>query len=105
MADKGIGILKEELNLIWKPFFKSNHKFSQQLNPNGKGLSLSICRKIALELKGSLSVESVSGNGSTFTLSLPYVRVMSASLPDPISTQQVSNENVLPNQLIVDNDG
>ena len=40
-------------------------------NPNGIGLGLSICKKIAEKLNGKVWVRSALGQGSKFYLSLP----------------------------------
>jgi len=65
-ADTGSGISKENLDKIFDPFFTTK--------PVGKGtgLGLSICYSIIQRLGGSISVKSVVGEGTEFTLILPY---------------------------------
>jgi signal transduction histidine kinase len=41
-----------------------------EINPNGHGLGLSICNKIAKVMGGALNVKSKLGVGSTFTFRL-----------------------------------
>lgn len=59
VADQGIGMTEEHLEGIFKPFHKVNTAESKALNPNGNGLGLSICKKIAECLNGDLIVSSV----------------------------------------------
>lgn len=55
---------------MFTAFFRSKNKITQDLNSNGHGLGLNICKKIAKLLGGGLDVQSVLGEGSTFILSL-----------------------------------
>jgi signal transduction histidine kinase len=41
------------------------------MNPNGNGLGLSICKKIAICFKGDLTCVSTIGHGTTFELTIP----------------------------------
>ncbi len=63
--DTGSGIPKEHLAQIFDPFFTTK--------PQGKGtgLGLSICHSIIERLGGKISVTSVPGQGSSFTIKLP----------------------------------
>jgi signal transduction histidine kinase len=67
VEDNGIGIEKEYLELIFKPF-KRLHNNSQY---QGNGLGLAACVKIIDNLKGSITLDSTPGKGSTFTISIP----------------------------------
>jgi signal transduction histidine kinase len=63
VTDSGSGIRPEDLKHIFNPFFTTKTR--------GTGLGLAISKKIACEHGGDLTVASVYGKGSEFTLSLP----------------------------------
>lgn len=67
VADTGYGIPAEQLHVIFERFAKLND-FVQ-----GTGLGLNICQAIADKLGGSIEVESTYGEGSAFSLLLPYL--------------------------------
>jgi signal transduction histidine kinase len=69
VADTGIGISAENLQLIFEEFSQIEHPL--QRRSKGTGLGLPLCRKLADLLGGSVTVESTPGVGSTFTLTLP----------------------------------
>jgi signal transduction histidine kinase len=71
IADTGVGIPDTDLPYIFERFFRS--KASKQVNPGGSGLGLSIVRWIVEAHKGSVTVESAPGKGSTFTVRLPMI--------------------------------
>jgi len=52
---------------LFTPFFRSKDEQSQEKNPNGNGLGLSICYKIAKSLNGDLTCNSTVGVGTIFT--------------------------------------
>jgi signal transduction histidine kinase len=54
---------KEVKNKIWSPLFTTKAK--------GMGFGLPICKRIVEAHGGKISVESVAGKGSTFTVTLP----------------------------------
>jgi signal transduction histidine kinase len=69
VTDTGIGIDAAKLETIFQPFVQlAAHPVNR---PDGVGLGLSISRDLARGMEGDLSVQSVVGAGSTFTLTLP----------------------------------
>jgi len=67
--DTGIGIPKEDLPKIFDRFYHRDR--TQWANDAASGLGLSIVYSIALFHKGTVTVDSVVGKGSTFTVVLP----------------------------------
>jgi signal transduction histidine kinase len=80
VEDKGLGIEPAELNDIFKPFYRSKSATAAQIH--GTGLGLSLARSIAEAMGGSLSAESVPGQGSAFTLRLPALKQVEQSHKD-----------------------
>ena len=69
VADTGIGISHDNLQLIFEEFSQIEHPL--QRRSKGTGLGLPLCRKLAELLGGRVDVASTVGVGSTFTLTLP----------------------------------
>jgi signal transduction histidine kinase len=67
VRDHGIGISEKEQQLIFEKFERGENKKVC----SGLGMGLYIARQLAEAHQGSLSVESVLGEGSTFILKLP----------------------------------
>jgi PAS domain S-box-containing protein len=70
VADTGCGISQKMLSRVFDPFFSTKGVWGKDAGL-GTGMGLAICRNIALEHKGNLSVESIVGAGAIFTLALP----------------------------------
>ncbi|MGD7733042.1 sensor histidine kinase [Propionibacteriaceae bacterium G57] len=71
VADNGIGIKPEEQQRIFERFYRVDYARSRR--SGGTGLGLSIVKHIAAIHGGTVNVWSLPGQGSTFTLRLPYV--------------------------------
>ncbi len=69
IRDTGIGIRKEDLDLIFDKFRQVDMRLNR--NVEGSGLGLSICRQLTALMDGTLSVDSVYGEGTHFRVSLP----------------------------------
>jgi signal transduction histidine kinase len=68
-SDNGIGILSEDLEHIFTPFYRGTNK----VYADGNGIGLSLTKKIILLHKGTISVSSKKDLGSTFSVTIPHV--------------------------------
>jgi PAS domain S-box-containing protein len=68
VRDTGSGIAPDELSQLFRPFVQSH---AVRRSGEGTGLGLAISLGFARLMAGTLTAESVSGRGSTFTLVLP----------------------------------
>ncbi|MCC7449651.1 MAG: PAS domain S-box protein [Anaerolineae bacterium] len=66
VQDTGVGIAPEHLSRVFEPFFRASEG-----TVRGTGLGLSIARELVELHGGTLAVDSVLGQGSTFTIRLP----------------------------------
>ena len=80
VTDNGIGMGPELLAKLFTPFTQGESTTTRRYG--GSGLGLSICRRLAELLGGRIEVESVVGEGSAFTVTLPMV-VTAAPAPVP----------------------
>lgn len=72
VADTGIGIPEKDLPFVFERFFRSDR--ARRAYSGGSGLGLSIARWIVDAHKGKIAVESTTGKGTAFTVSLPLLR-------------------------------
>lgn len=70
VRDTGRGISPGQLATIFDPFVQVDRHLTPS-SQQGVGLGLAISRDLARRMNGDLTVESTSGTGSTFTLTLP----------------------------------
>lgn len=69
VQDTGIGIAQEKQTHIFDSFVQSDGGFQRRYG--GLGIGLSICKKLTEAMGGELSLESIEGQGSSFTVILP----------------------------------
>jgi two-component system NtrC family sensor kinase len=69
VSDTGLGIPPENLAKIFEPFFTTKEI------GRGTGLGLAVCYGILTEHGGSLDVQSTVGTGTTFTITLPAIKL------------------------------
>ena len=72
VTDTGIGIAEDQLTRIFEPFVQATR--APHAPERGVGLGLAISRRLAMAMGGALTVTSVVGQGSTFTLTLPRAK-------------------------------
>ncbi len=78
IEDDGAGIPVHVLGRIFEPFFTTRQ-------PGGKGLGLTLCRRIVTDLGGDIGVESAEGKGTVARVVLPPAR---RPQPAPIATRR-----------------
>ena len=69
VRDTGRGIESDHLERIFEPFVQVDARLTR--TQEGVGLGLAISKDLARGMGGDLVVESVAGEGSTFTLTMP----------------------------------
>jgi two-component system phosphate regulon sensor histidine kinase PhoR len=72
VSDTGVGIAPEEVPKIFDKFYRVKHPKTRHIT--GTGLGLSIVKGIVEAYQGTIRVESVPEQGTTFTVLLPAVR-------------------------------
>ena len=70
VLDSGIGISPDEIANIFNLFWCSSTPGSKNLNQNGNGIGLYLCKQICQGLGGDISVTSEQGRGSQFKFSM-----------------------------------
>ena len=89
VKDTGIGIHKENHDLIFEKFSQAEKGLTNKVG--GLGLGLSIANENTTLMDGKLSLESELGKGSVFYVSLPYTPVHQESLKPTLSQTTKSN--------------
>ena len=73
VKDTGIGIREDDKDKLFKPFEQLDTKKNR--NVVGTGLGLAITYNLCKLMGGDLQLESVYGEGSIFSVSMPYIKV------------------------------
>jgi signal transduction histidine kinase/CheY-like chemotaxis protein len=72
IIDTGIGISKDAINKVFKPFTQANNQIETLYG--GTGLGLSICNRLIQLLNGKIVLESEQNVGSSFKIVLPITQ-------------------------------
>lgn len=80
ITDTGIGIDAQNQQKLFDAFSQADSSYTRK--HEGLGLGLAICKELLTILDGTITVESVMGVGSTFTIQLP-VKELESSIVKP----------------------
>lgn len=105
--DNGTGIAPEDLGRLFKPFSQLDGSLTR--SHEGTGLGLALVQRLAEMHNGVVSVESVVGKGSRFTITLPYhdpaahdiARRTPAKPEEPLADRPIDSPRIL---LVDDNE-
>jgi|GEM_PF-549983 PAS domain S-box-containing protein len=92
VSDTGIGIPAEKLSTIFESFTQADGSVTRKYG--GTGLGLTISKKLAEMMKGSITVESTPGKGTCFYVNLPLPIADKQSLPE--QSRKSSDEKKTP---------
>ena len=104
VCDTGIGIPEDKLVEIFQEFNRIHAK--KRGHDQGLGLGLAIVEKLAGVMSHPISVKSVEGKGSIFSVLIPYGSLTSANNPlsQPVTQDRFNSHLAGANILIIDND-
>ena len=75
VRDTGIGIPKEDQERIFERFYRVDKSHSREIG--GTGLGLAITKNAVLMHRGSITVSSLEGEGTTFLVKIPLTHILS----------------------------
>jgi PAS domain S-box-containing protein len=102
VSDTGLGIPQDALETIFEEYFQLDNPVRDR--SKGLGLGLAIVKHIARLLDHSLDVQSVPGQGSTFSVSLPKVGVGIEAETLPLRPAAITRTDHAVTVLIIDDD-
>ena len=85
VTDSGVGISDEEAKTLFQDFVQVRKHANRQVE--GTGLGLAITQRIVDRMAGSISLDSIEGKGSTFTVKLP-IEVITSNQTDQADISQ-----------------
>jgi two-component system, sensor histidine kinase len=96
VIDSGIGIPEDKIKNLFTPFEQVDKTTTRKFG--GTGLGLSICKKLTELMKGQISVESMTNQGTTFHLELTFDKT---EIIKPKEEREIELDNNKLNQLKV----
>ena len=105
VTDTGIGITENDQKVIFDEFRQVDGTITKKYG--GTGLGLTICKKIADLLQGSISVSSKSGIGSSFTFVIPlnFIEKIEQESKPELNVDKLFDNRKNPILIIDDNPG
>ena len=110
VADTGIGISKEYMEDIFKPYTQERIGYNRSYE--GVGLGLSLVKSLVDKINSQISVKSIKGNGSTFTVVLSDMQLANDeskvnnenNLKEKSDTQAAPTKSSVPKVLVVEDE-
>ena len=92
VTDQGIGMDPEDMERVFEPFYTK-----KRMGRSGTGLGMAVVWGTVTDHDGTIDVQSVVGQGTTFTITLPAITKLMADVSEVISFDEIkgSGERVL----------
>jgi len=97
VTDNGIGIKPEHAAKLFQPFTQADDRTARRFG--GTGLGLSISQRLVELLGGRITLQSISGQGSTFTVELPLQAATAPRLADTGRDPVLHHAPTVPNTV------
>ena len=97
VEDTGVGIKQEALSSIFESFERVDEERNRKIQ--GTGLGMNITEKLVNLMDGYIDVESIYGEGSTFTVEIPQGIVDKTPIKNTIETYKEKNIEKKPYQV------
>jgi signal transduction histidine kinase/DNA-binding response OmpR family regulator len=100
VEDTGIGISEKNKTNLFENFSQADTSITRKFG--GTGLGLSITHKLITMMDGSISYESVSGRGTTFSFTITLEKASKEEIDDYRQNEEKSIDNIpLPDELTI----
>lgn len=104
VRDTGIGMSPDQLGRLFQEFTQAEDSTTKKFG--GTGLGLVLCQRLCGLLGGAIQVDSTLGEGSTFTVRLPWKHPAGPASPAPVHPPRPAAAPDQPRKvLIIDDDG
>ena len=101
ISDTGIGMSEEFVEHIFEPFTQEHAEIRSSYQ--GTGLGMSIVKNLINKMKGTITLETMQGKGTTFTITLP-VKIDTVCLEEKESEEEETSIEGMKILLVEDND-
>ncbi len=102
VEDTGVGLSRNELDLIFERFKRSSH--SENKNIMGTGLGLAISKNLVQLLGGEMWVDSELNKGTVFFFTLPYLKSAQIEIPESEKYPAAKNFNWAGKTILITED-
>ena len=93
VADSGIGMTPEQVDRLFQPFMQADASTTRKFG--GTGLGLAIIKRFTDLMHGEVTVESVEGQGTTFTVILPEILQVPAASSNQIGEPESADDSAI----------
>ncbi len=102
VVDTGLGMAPEAFARLFQPFVQADASTTRRFG--GSGLGLAICKELAEQMGGAIGVDSRVGQGSTFTVDLPFVAPQGPPAASPVKPYDSRDDLRLEGRVLVAED-
>jgi DNA-binding response OmpR family regulator len=99
VRDTGMGIPADKIDRIFERFYQVDHP--DVFTRAGSGIGLAMVQELVKFIRGSIQVDSISGQGTTFRVTLPYVPPLESLQKHLVEPPQAATEQ-LPSVAVAD---